>query len=329
MRNFSLGINMCKQARLLIAFAATMIMWLVVAPAVSAPNTVEEEVERLRDELNAVIIDLSVTSYLDRNGIDAIQTELSRIFRDLDALADRVGPDPYPWDTPHPGDWSEYPNVDILPDPWNARFTGWNAKAKVSLEWGDYGEVIVAVIKNGYKSKCHIYNGYTGNVNASLETHGSGDITVFVQDDLGSHEFRVASGGLGPVFIRGRDDSLAPGKAISPLTPLHHDGAWFEAYYDLVDAGHISPSPSMDWLIGQFIADEYWPLELRMLGEKLDRIGTHPWNEPIGWMEYESPGGIREMAIPDPRADPGEFVHFAQRLHDKFTSAEFFELHIP
>lgn len=320
---------MYKLANLLIACAATMIMWLVTTPAISAPYTTQDEVERLRDELNAIIVDLSTASYLDRHGIDAIQFELTRIFRDLDALADKAGTEPYRGDSPHPGGWSEYTKVDIYPDPWNARFTGWNAKAKVSLEWGDYSEIIVAVIKNGYKSKCHIYSAYTGSVNASLETHGSGSITVLVQDDLGSHEFLVESGGLGPVLIRGRDDYLGPGNAVFPITPLHHDGAWFEAYYDLVDAGHASPSPSMDWLIGQYIADESWPLELRMLGEKLDRIGEHAWSEPIGWIEYENPGGIREMAIPDPRADPVEFVHFTQRLHDKFTSAEFFELHIP
>jgi hypothetical protein len=97
-----------------------------------------------------------------------------------------------------------YENVAISSEPPGAVFTAWQSQAQLDLEFAEYGELEVSVAGNGYASTCRIFDAYSGDVNASLESRRDGEVVVYIEDELGSHEFLIENGGLGPVSVRGR-----------------------------------------------------------------------------------------------------------------------------
>ncbi|MBN2082141.1 hypothetical protein JW859_08025 [bacterium] len=294
-------------------------------PARATDDRAVDEVEAIRAHLEGIIAELSYTTDLDRTEIADLRAELREISRDLDALNDWLGRDAPQPGTDRPGGWTEYPHVDIAPDPANARFTGWQSEARVNLEWGDYGEIVVSVIKNGYKCKTRLYRAYTGGVNASLESLNNGDIIVSVADDFGSHEFRIENGGLGPVFVRGRDDAANPSRSTPVYGGAPAGEDWFIPYRDLVDAGQLGESAAMEWLIGQYLADAYEHPELRKLCYRLAELDGQEYFDSLGWFMYESAGRIREMEIPDPRLNPAGFVHMVNKAQRQVTDELYFE----
>lgn len=298
----------------------------IAAPAQAADDWVLDEVESIRGAIDGIITELSYNATLDATEVVDLRTELSAVYRDLDRLADRLDRNqPLPY-ADRPGGWIAYHNVTIVSDPPGAVYHGWQPKVKMSLEWGAYGVIEIAVIKNGYISNCQIFDAYSGGVNASMESSNNGDITVYIADDLGSHEFLIENGGLGPVFVRGRDDYYS---GIHPVTGGPWRGEWFAAYRDLVDARQLDESPEMEWFIAQYEYDDYDHPELRLLGERLSRLDPDTYHDRLGWMEYESGNYIREMDIPDPRLDPAGFAHFITKLHHNHSAAQYWELHIP
>jgi hypothetical protein len=311
--------------RLLVVFSLLFVI-CAAAPAQAADDWVLAEVEAIRLTIDGLISELSYNATLDAAEVADLRADLSAVYRDLDRLADRLGRErPLPY-SDRPGGWVAYHDVTITSDPPGAIYHGWQPKVKMSLEWGAYGVIEIAVIKNGYISKCEIFNAYAGGVNANLESHSNGDIIVYIADDLGSHEFLVENGGLGPVFVRGRDDYYS---GTHPVTGTAWRGEWFRAYRDLVDARQLDESPEMEWLIAQYEFDDYDHPELRLLGERLSTLDPDSYYDRLGWMEYESGSYIREMDIPDPRLNPAGFTHFITKLHQNHSAARYWELYIP
>jgi len=184
------------------------------------------------------------------------------------------------------------------------------------------------VIKNGYKCKTHLYRAYTGSVNAGLESLNSGDIIVSVADDFGSHEFRVENGGLGPVAVRGREYTYSPSRSTPVYGGAPAGEDWFIPYRDLVDAGQLGESAPMEWLIDQYLADDYEHPEFCKLCYRLAELGEQEYFDSLGWFMYESAGRVREMEVPDPRLNPAGFVHVVNKAHRQHVDELYFEFEL-
>jgi len=300
---------------------------LSAAPAAAADDWVLADVEAIRDKVGGLLAELSYSGALSRDEVSELRGELSRIHTELDALADRLAREEPRPHSDRPGGWLAYDEVAITSDPPGAKFTGWQPKVKMNLEFGEYGVIEVGVIKNGYIAKCEILSAYSGGVNASLESRSNGDIIVYLDDDLGSHEFLIENGGLGPVFVRGRPDTY--GAVADYLRPGIPAGDWYQPYRELVGARQLDESPDMEWLISQYLADDYDDSQLRLLGERLGSLPEDAYLDRLGWLKYESAGEFRELDIPDPRLTPAGFVRFTAKLHQCCAAELFWELHLP
>jgi hypothetical protein len=296
-------------------------------PAGAAGDWVQADVEAIREHVGGLLAELSYSGALSADEVNELRAELTRVHSELDALADRLAREEPAPRADRPGGWRAYDEVSISSDPPGAVFSGWQPKVKLDLEFGEYGVIEVGVIKNGYIAKCEVFGAYNGGVNARLESRSTGDIIVHVDDDLGSHEFLIENGGLGPVFVRGRpEDGAATPDYLRPGVPA---GDWYQSYRELVEARQLDESPDMEWLIGQYLADDYDDSQLRLLGERLASLPADAYLDRLGWLDYETAGELRTMDVPDPRLNPAGFVHFAARLHQCFATERFWELSLP
>lgn len=229
--------------------AVLILMTAVLLPTMSIGAATGEdghrEIVRLREIVRGLVSELALAKSLDTDDVANLRDDLAQVYRDLDALADHLG---YAGqDSPQPDNgWRPYTAADIRSRPSDAEFNGWNKNADVDLNWGEYGEIIVVVANIDYQAECLIHRAYTGNVQASLRTETTGSVIIKVQDELGTHEFRIDNGGLGPVHVRGRDD-LLPAAPAQPAAPAVSVAAgtttWYSGYYELVETGQLGESP--------------------------------------------------------------------------------------
>lgn len=188
-----------------VAAVVVLLLLLPGAPAGAAGDWLLE-VEEIREQVGGLLAELSYSDGLSSQEVAELRGELGRIHSRLDALADRLAREQGLPESDRPGGWLAYEDVVISAEPPDAEFTVWRPNVQLSLEFGAYGELQVAVAKNGYSSTCRILDAYSGDVSASLESRLNGEIVVDIEDELGSHEFLIENGGLGPVFVRGRGD---------------------------------------------------------------------------------------------------------------------------
>jgi len=306
---------------------AALGLLFAVQPVLAADEALREVV-RLRELVHDIISDLAVEKKLDRGELDDLQDELAQVYRDLDALADRLGFDGVGND-PGAG-WQLYHDASFEQYPDNARFDYWTKKADIDLNWGNYGELELDVV-NGYQAECLIRDAYDGGVQASVETEYNGDIVIKIQDDLGTHEFLVKNGGLGPVYQRGRGDYI-PTKQTQPIENMDWTGLdgseWYSGYQGLVDAEQIEESDGMEWLIRQYDLDFYDTDDLQVLGDVLRQLPVRSSNAPLGELTYRIGKHQREVDLPDPRFNPVGFVHSINKLYELYTWSEDYELDI-
>jgi len=189
---------------LILGLALGLLLLNSAAPARAADNWALTEVEGIRETVGGLLAELSYSDGLSSGEVAELRDELDQVHSRLDALADRLARNQGLEENGRPGGWEPYENVEITSEPPEAAFTVWRPEVKLSLEFGDYGELKVDVIHNGYNARCRIFSAYDGDVSVSLESQGDGLIIISVEDELGSHQFLIENGGLGPVFVRGR-----------------------------------------------------------------------------------------------------------------------------
>lgn len=199
--------------------AGLALLLLIGAPARAADDGITNEVEDLRDTVGGLLAELSYSEGLTSGEVAELRGELEEVHSRLDALADRLAREQDLTAGGRPGGWQPYEDVEITSEPPEAVFSVWRPDVKLSLEFGDYGELKVGVAHNGYNALCRLFKAYNGGVNVNLVSHDDGGIVVSVEDELGSHEFLIENGGLGPVFVRGRQDSGADSAAAPPQPP--------------------------------------------------------------------------------------------------------------
>ena len=308
---------------ILAAALASVFAWYLFPAPAAADDGIEREVVRLREVVRGIVSELALEQSLDRDGLDDLRDELAQVYRDLDALADKVS-----WAGGDPGDdgtWQVYRDVSREQYPANAAFDQWHAKADVDLNWGDYGELRLEVVNGSYQAECLIRQAYDGGVQASLRTEANGDIVIKVQDDLGSHEFLVKEGGLGAVYQRGRDDEI-PSKQTQPVGSLNGGIEWYAGYRDLVQSGQLGESEAMEWLIDQYQDGEYITADLGRLGDLLRMLPARSSDGDLARLIYHVGRYQNEADFPDPRFNPVGFVHTVNKLFDMYTAGNDFRI---
>ncbi len=172
--------------------------------------------DRIGDDLDRVLHDLSDERSMNRYEIAELQDDLAEIRWQLAELEDNWQPacgscgscDYCSWGgNSHRGndwndsDWKDYGSGRRSRHSGYDSFNGWGAHARVDYDLGDYGELRVHVDNdyrgNDYQVDWVIDNAWGANARFELERHDRGDIYVIVNDDYGKRRFRLEKGGLG------------------------------------------------------------------------------------------------------------------------------------
>ncbi|MCB1216500.1 hypothetical protein KDL44_03865 [bacterium] len=172
--------------------------------------------DRIGDDLDRVLHDLSDERSMNRWEIDELRDDLAEIRWQLAELEDNWRPscngcgkcDYCSWggnshrdNGRYDSDWKDYGSGRRSRHSGYDNFDGWGAHARVDYDLGDYGELHVHV-SNDYRGKDYqvdwtIDNAWGANARFEIERQDRGDIYVIVNDDHGHRRFRLDKGGLG------------------------------------------------------------------------------------------------------------------------------------
>jgi len=230
----------------------------------------------------------------------------------------------YPGQPPAADAWLQYDAASMRVSPRDAQWKGWREGSSIELAYGDYGDVTLTINSGYYTAVWTIRDAYSGQVDTEITSQQGGDVLLTVNDDDGQHQFRLDSGGLGGINIRGREGYEAPPghysttKTVSPAPGSGNEpgGLWYDAYLELVDAAQIGQSREMDWFIAQTDSGNYVNTELRKLGQRLIQPESTNMRDTIGVMSYVSGSERKKMAIPNPRMSPASFITLISKAYN-------------
>jgi hypothetical protein len=305
------------------------------------------ELERILSDLHDVITNLATEGSMSAEQVYYYQRELASIYGDLDALSLRLDSadygtrrdhgnyddqgNHYGWGNDEPGlppaadTWQSYDDASLDVSPRSAQWNGWGERSSIDLKYGDYGELRLIINSGYYTADWTIRDAYNGKVDTKVTTQEGGGVLLTVNDDDGQHQFKLDSGGLGDIAIRGREgyrpSTHAPGpppKTVSPApgTGDEQSGQWYDAYVELVDAGQLGQSRAMDGFSGQTDSGKYVNAVLRKLGERLEQPVSANMRDTIGVMSYFSGNERKKMAIPNPRMSPASFITLISKAYN-------------
>jgi hypothetical protein len=278
-----------------------------------------EVLEKLED----ILAQLSYADELSGSEVQELRRELGQIYRELDMLhAGRDGnPEPLP---EAPAGWELYTKRSISLTPTSASFSGWRSGYRQELSFGQSEDIYVK-INNGYSAECRLLDAYQGSVNVSSSIDDNGAITLEVEDELGTHYFRIDNGGLGPVYAKG----WPPGKQTSPLDPATYPpGKWDSAYKAALHGGELEGSAAFDWFALQVKNRSYASDELRELGEYLRGIEGELGHERIAVLRFYRNGADKSYPFPDPRLDPAGFLDTLKRVYALDSADDWYEIEL-
>lgn len=199
------------------SYIAALIVAVALLPPVagnaqSAKSRASSEMSRIMDDFEDIVLQLQYESSLNEEELSSLRRELAIIYRDLDALRERLDEYAYDPDGYYDRDtWQPYNNATREIRPVNARFKGWSRYADVSFDFRNYGEIVLRIDNYDYDVKWTIEDAYSGQVEARVNSKADGTVTLSIEDEDGEHQFMVDQGGLGKMSIRGRDGYRAPG----------------------------------------------------------------------------------------------------------------------
>jgi len=321
--------------------AVTLLLILLSAARVAAQEpTPAEQAQKIRSTVGVIVTELALATAMDAEQVDGLRRKLAEIYHQLDELAVRLESMPEPpgaaeQDEPeqeevyNPGPWEPCANVSGKLFPSTAQFRGWSMDANLAVTLGDGGEIILRIENSYYLAEWEIYDGYHSYGQASVSATQAGEVLVNVTDANGRHEYRIESGGTGPVYTRSHVSptggppepapepaSSQPGASVTPEDQPAGDADWYSQYLDMVRSGQLESSPAMMWFIHQAQTHSYETDALRSLGEALNRMGGGAGSEePLGTMAYYKGEERIELPVPDPRSRTSEFISLVNRAY--------------
>lgn len=343
---------MQRHRRLIAALLATGLL-VSCAVAIAASTTVQAQrrLEQAMSRLEDAVTTLALNRTLNQSETSALREQLAGVYNDLEEVKALLDDNSAPAGG-DPQQWVAYSDATLDVSPPTARFSGWNRGYSVYSDFASRQSGITVLVDNvKYTAHWTIRNAYSGNVKAKASPEDNGDVLIKVIDVLGNHWFRIANGGLGPLYASAKGDysgggplpgggKTAPNKPLpeggktAPNNPPGQGGAqaevpqgkWYQAYRDLVKAGQLGKSEAMEWFIDQAGRYDYESDALRDLGQACKQLEGKPAIERVGRLMYYSAGTPKKLPIPDPRVSPADFVHAINKAYLMEQSGEWYEV---
>lgn len=321
-----------------------------VAFAATAQSEAQRRLDQAMRKLETAVDSLSGNSTLNKYETAGLRQELVEVYGDLEEVRELLDDNSAPLPG-RPDQWMSYSDATLDVSPAKARFSGWIKGYSVYSDFASRQSGITVLVNNvNYTAHWTIRNAYSGNVKVKATAEDNGDVLLKVHDELGEHWFRIANGGLGPLYVSAKGDypdkstgPLPDGGKVAPNKPLPDGGKsapnnppggqaeappgkWYQAYRDMVKAGQLGRSEAMEWFIDQANRYDYASDPLRNLGQACKQLEGEAALERVGRLMYYSAGEPKKMPIPDPRISPADFVHAVNKAYLLEQDGEWYEV---